>query len=86
MNALIDYIRRYRQRKAERKKAERDEAERRKIESLVNVRVRNGRLTLVIKAEPTPIYIDQVMFRNYHIEDVVEQVTEFNIKLNQKSK
>ena len=81
MNAVLAYFRLRRMRRAERKRKKKADALRDRIEDTVNVRVRDGRLFVVVKGYLRDIYIDQSLFMSNRVEDVVNRITEDNVKL-----
>lgn len=83
MNAILAYFRLRRMRRAERKRKKKSAALRDRIEDTVNVRVRDGRLFVVVKGYLRDTYIDPSLFMSNRVEDVVNRIMEDNIKLNQ---
>lgn len=81
MNAILAYFRLRRMRRAERKRKKKSAALRDRIEDTVNVRVRDGRLFVVVKGYLRDIYIDPSLFMSNRVEDVVNRITEDNVKL-----
>lgn len=83
MNAVLAYFRLRRMRRAERKRKKKSAALRDRIEDTVNVRVRDGRLFVVVKGYLRDTYIDPSLFMSNRVEDVVNRIMEDNIKFNQ---
>ena len=83
MNAVLAYFRLRRMRRAYRKRKKKADALRDRIEDTINVRVRDGRLFVVVKGYLRDIYIDPSLFMSNRVEDVVNRIMEDNIKLNQ---
>ena len=81
MRTLLAYFRLRRMRRAERKRKKKSAALRDRIEDTVNVRVRDGRLFVVVKGYLRDIYIDPSLFMSNRVEDVVNRITEENVKL-----
>lgn len=65
----------------EKKKNERIQCRKQELEGIINVRILDGKLKVVIKNNGYIISIDPSMFKEEKIEDIVQQIRNDNLSL-----